>query len=174
MNIVRSSASPRLLRHHRQLLRYDFHRVLSHSLVHALLRREQFRGFRINERGFGSVRLADRRRSLQHVVLSTEQLLEPFVVLLFLVPVRSSGPGRGGWCGTLPARILAVPAVGQVQLRIQIQTEPLREESYPLFRAGWHRRYELLGVQRVVLVLRRLGGLCRLDGATRKFEMQGN
>lgn len=69
MNIVRPSASPRLFRHHGQVLGLDFHSI-DPSLVRTLIRRVQAGGSRINERRFGPARLADRRRTPQHVILS--------------------------------------------------------------------------------------------------------
>lgn len=92
MNIVRPSTSPRLFRHHGQVLGLDFHSIDPSLVRRTLIRRVQAGGFRINERRLGPARLADRRRTPQHVVLSAEQLLKPLVALLLLIPPSPSGP----------------------------------------------------------------------------------
>lgn len=66
-----------------------------------------------------------------------------------------------------------IVSVGQVQFWIQIKSKPLREESYPLFRASWNRCYEFLRVQRILLVLCSFSGFRRLDSAARKFQLRG-
>lgn len=169
MNIVRPSASPRLFRHHGQVLGLDFHSI-DPSLLRTLIRRVQAGWSGINEGGFGPARLADRRRTPQHVVLSAQQLLEPLVVLLLLIPMSSGGPRSGGrWNGTLPLLLPPVLPARHVQFRVQIEAQPLGKQRYALLRARRHGSYEFLRVQRVFVVLRALATFRRLDGAAGKF-----
>lgn len=67
--------------------------------------------------------------------------------------------------------LLSVLLVGEIQLRIQIETQPLSEQRDAMLGAGGHRGDQLVGVQSVILLVHVVGGLRRLrDAAWELFD----
>lgn len=189
MDVVRPSTPPGLLRHDDPVLRR--HRLrfqLPLSLFGRIFLGHQIARPGVNERGLRVVRLPDSRRALQDVVLGAQQLLEPLVALLTLgdvghIPSRSRG--HIGWWrmsrrpfvirhSLLLMILLSVLLISEIQLRVQVETQPLSEQRDTVFGAGRHRGDQLVGVQSVFLLVRVVDGLRRLRDAAWNYSKEYN
>lgn len=179
MNVVRPSAPPGLLRHHDPVLRrHGLFLELPLGLFGRVSLGHQVARLRVNKRGLRAVGLPDGRRALQDVVLGAQQLLEPLVALLVLDGVGHIAGRSRGHVGRRLSRcpfvarhsllmmvLQSVLLIGEIQLRIQIETQPLGEQRDTLFSAGGHRGDQFVGVQSVFLFVRVPSGLRRLRDA---------